>query len=193
MVFYCMFQQQFVWCKKVCVFNFRAGISMAMLTLLFLELVFTHEHRHHQLTHRRLDWDIELAGLGAARGTTKTHTLYKAQRTSLQGFKFHTGSATYHSWKLAACVESQKSIPMTTVTVSPGARTSAGKQQQCCYSSNTQSNGLMSFSEVKLTCTCMLQPNKYGTLPLDLLKSNTNTSEELSRHKYSSQHNQEAS
>lgn len=36
---------------------------------------------------------------------------------------------SYHNWKLAACVESLKSIPMDTVTEAPGSnRSESGKE-----------------------------------------------------------------
>lgn len=37
-------------------------------------------------------------------------------------------SLSYHNWKLAACVESLKSIPMETVTEASGSRRSEGRK-----------------------------------------------------------------
>lgn len=36
----------------------------------------------------------------------------------------------HHSWKFAACVESQKSMPSTAVAVSPAGSSSVGTQRQ---------------------------------------------------------------
>lgn len=39
-------------------------------------------------------------------------------------------SGAYHSWKFAACVESQKSMPSTAVAVSPAGSSSVDTQRQ---------------------------------------------------------------
>lgn len=41
-----------------------------------------------------------------------------------------TRAGTHHNWKLATWVESQKSMPITTLTVSPGARDSASTRKR---------------------------------------------------------------
>lgn len=59
------------------------------------------------------------------------HAHYKDQYQTYVHIKGGaTIGRTHHNWKLAAWVESQKSMPITTLMVSPGARDSASTKER---------------------------------------------------------------
>lgn len=122
-------------------YSFKQSFNCpSSLTLLLFKLVLCQEDGSRQLPDRWLNWHEEFPGVSAESGERcekKCH--FKTQRNSSFSsvFRLHyertcrvLTCTSHHSWKFAACVESQKSMPITAVAVSPAGSSSVDTQEE---------------------------------------------------------------